>query len=317
MPTLEQLNKDFQENVLPHLFKTETKGKFLPGLYGHSGNSYNCSLSSKAIFDIAPDYFPNTRSIIHFTSLPVLHSILNDIELRLYSMVTMNDSNEFSLVAKEFGYNEFQLELYKKQTYLMSFCNSDLINSNDILLMWKLYGHGGNGCLIEFEIDYNSLHYDFINFANVIYTKPDYSDFFKANEEFEVKNKLNTELKELIRIPACFHKKPIYKHEKEIRLVLTEGHKELPQNTIKNSSSYKYGFTANGNISNYYKLPLYSNNTFIPRISIKRIQLGYNFNDTILRSFRNHITKVFWGINEKLNSNVSAPAVEISNLKYD
>lgn len=312
MEPLDKLNKDYFENVLPYLFKGAKTELITDFLSGQSLDKYTLKLDIRALFDCASDYKPSGNLFVHFTSFKAMHSILNECSIRMYNLKNVNDPNEFKLIASDFGYNKFSQELYKDQIYIFSMCSSEILKSDDILTLWKTFGDDGRGCVIEFEIDDLVENSSYIKLANIIYEKPDYSDFFHANSKFEERNKLKTDLKSLILIPACLHKNRFYYSEHEVRLFYEDGNAD-PINSFNKNSTYKYDFNFDHKIVSYHKVELYNERPGYPNIKIKRIQFGYRTNIKEFEKHKKHLELIYLGIS-KFRKEVSIPIIEISPL---
>ena len=164
---------------------------------------------------------------------------------------------------------------------------------------------------IEFEIE-NDI--SSIKPIKVVYSKPDYSNFFKANKDFEERNKIKVDLKSLIKLPAFFYKDPLYKIEKEIRLLHEEGSPNQILNNEENNP-YKYDFNSRNKIVSYFSLPLYDDAIGCTFIKIKKIQLGFKFSEDERKDIEEHIGLIFCGISKKLGKKIEVPIIEISPLK--
>ncbi|MEO5777907.1 MAG: DUF2971 domain-containing protein, partial [Flavobacterium sp.] len=168
-------------------------------------------------FALGTLYDPEATRFVHFTSLPILHSIINENAIRMYSMMNLNDPNEyvyFDELLKD-------VKIPKSDIYILSLCGVDALDSKNTLNLWRLYGQEGLGVAIEFEIEFHGYEsHGGYYLGKVIYEKPNLEEFRVKNAEFERRNNLDkTDLRELMRVPACFHKNPYYEIEKEIRLM--------------------------------------------------------------------------------------------------
>jgi len=308
----EKLKKDYVENVIPHILKNIKEECLLSYSSGAASGKFAFEPYMDTILNCSEQFKPLGKNFIHFTSIKALHSILNEMSLRMYSLNNMNDPQEFEWLAKEFGYNDFLTNLFKKSTYVLSLMNSDVINTSNALTLWRLYGGEGNGCLIEFEIEPD--HLQSTKLVNVVYGKPDFTKFFKANKEFEERNKIEVDLKGLIKLLACFYKDELYSIENEVRLF----HEDRSPNEVLNHQEnhpYRYDFNASGKIVSYYKLDLYREEMGYPNIKIKRIQLGFKFKEEDRENIEKHIGLIFYSMSQKLGIGIETPIIEISPLK--
>lgn len=311
---IDQLNSDYIKNVLPYLFKSATENSVTDFMSGYGSGSYAIELRIKSILECAPEYKPTGKKFIHFTSLRSLHSILNDIAIRMYDLTGMNDPMEFEMIANEFGYNKFELDIYKKRTHVFSMCPVEVLESNNILTLWRLYGNEGYGCAIEFEIEDPIDSLSYIKMASINYTKPDYSEFFSANKKFEERTNRKVDLKGLIQVPACLHKDPVYTTENEVRLFHEDGW-QRPEETFEENSTFGFDINSKNKIVSFHKVALYNQNIGYPNIKIRRIQLGFKFPENQIEEFKEHLSFLYFGIMKKLDKKISMPEVEISPLK--
>lgn len=318
---LNKLNNDFIKKVLPHLIKAPTD-KWLSNMSGYGEGKYSFLLGIDTLLEYAPDYKPESNSFVHFTSLKALHSILNEGVIRMYNLQNVNDPNEFSFTASNFGFDAEKLNEFKKKTFVFSMCSSSLLDSEDILTLWRLYGNDGNDCLIEFEIipDIIPGGSPKINLANVVYKDLNYKEFFEENKRFETQHGCRTNLEELVQKIAFFQKKPLYKVEKEVRVVYNGSvspayatYKNL--NLPKYFTQYGYDFSSQGDIVLYFKLDLFRKNPGFPKIRIKKIQLGFKNNESKLKEYKKHIAELYKGINNKGEESLEIPTIEFSPLK--
>jgi len=313
MDELENLNSDFIKNVLPFLFGR----KELPPIFnfssGQSPGSYSFKLDIEDLLNCAPEYKSTSNSFVHFTSLSALNSICIEQGLRLYNLLNVNDPKEFKMFASIFGFNEFQIESYKGRIHVCSFCDSKVLESDEILTYWRSYGLDGYGCAIEFEIQDPIKRVSHVKLANILYSKPDFSNFLKANSEFEQRNRRTTDLKELVHLQACLHKDPIYKMETEVRLLFEDGFAE-PHLVCE--EGYPFGFDINrkGKIVSYYKVRFYDEKIGYPLIKIKRIQFGYNITLKDAKKYEDYLSMVIISMSKNLGVHIDLPVFEVSPL---
>lgn len=313
---LDKLKNEFNKSVLIHLFPMAKNKDFFQGGYGLSGNTFSLNFALEELYDIYPEIKPDTNKFVHFTNIKALHSILNDISIRMYNLDNVNDPNEFKFMAKQFGYNDFQLDQKKKSIYIFSLCNSNILNSDDALTMWRLYGNEGLGCNIEFEINSDSLKYSSLKLGKIIYTELDFENFFIAAEEFKTKHNLQLDLRKLIKSPACLTKKKMYKTEQEYRLFIDDEVEEVVSKTISEKSNQKFDFNKTGEIVSYRNFDLYSSHKFETHIKINKIQLGFKYDEKQFQLLKVHIQKLFNGIRVKRGLvRFNVPTIELSPLK--
>ncbi len=320
---LDILKSDFTTNVLPSLIKVPTDEGFLAG--GNYGNElFSLNLDMDIIMQYVLAYKPKSNSFVHFTSLKALHSILNEGIIRMYNLQNVNDPNEFSFTASQFGFDKVTMDGYKKGTYILSMCNASILESEDILTLWRLYGNEGRGCLIELEIiaDIPLEKAREINLANVVYDELNYNEFFEKNKQFEERHSCKTNFMELIKNVACFQKKRLYGIEKEVRLVYN-GVAPPPFTIYENPNlpelnyhrEYGYDFNARGEIVSYYKFDIFNKRYGFPKIKVKRIQFGFKNDTNKHNEYKGHIEELYQGINSKREEEMEVPTIEYSPLK--
>ncbi len=225
------------------------------------------------------NFKPQKRTFVHFTSLKSLISILSEKSIRLYNIKGTNDISDVTHYAKLFNIDNSIIENYKDEVYIMSNCCGSILNSDDELTLWRLYGNDGYGCCIEFEyledpISTNTHRYN-INYVNNETER--LKLFFLKHNEFNNKYKpfyINAD--KFILDLAVFHKSTNYKIEKEQR-IFQRVYKTLNYNNIF------FDFNSKNTLTSYIKIPLdYLENKEIlekqeitPRIKIKKIIFGH------------------------------------------
>lgn len=315
---LETLNYDFIHNVLPSLFQSSAIHNVLGGGSGYDNNEYYFHLNFESLIKVYPAYLPDGYTFVHFTSIKNLHSIINELSIRMYNLNNLNDPNEFKYLIRNFEINEIEIENIRSNTYVFSMCHSSIFESDKILQMWLLYGEKGYGCAIEFEILSPNENVHNILLGKVLYGGMDLSDYIRAKQRFEEKHNVHVIDKELMNLPACLHKKPIFNHEMETRLFYPSISHVLASESLSNESSFKYDFKYNGEIVKYYKLNLYSNDPFCPYIRINKIQFGFKNNLNELENIKSHFLKLIIGIrNIRKDSSIRVPEIQISPLYSD
>lgn len=309
---IEKLKKDYTENVLPHIFKNISETSLTDYLVSAFDGKFSLELDIKSILNCAPQFKPSGKAFIHFTNLKALHSIVNEMALRMYNLNNVKDPEEFQMIAKDFGYNDLQINLFKERAFVMCVIHSIALNTSKSIDLWKHYGNEGEGCAIELEIEENQS--SLIKFVKIVYGKPDYRKFFIANKKFEERNNIQVDLKDLIKLSACIHKDNFYAFEDEVRLLHDDGAPN-PISSFKKGNPYKYDFNSKNKIVSYYKLDLYKEEIGYPHIKIKRIQLGFNYKEEDLKNIKEHFGLLFLGISNQLGKKIDTPIIEISPLK--
>ena len=295
---LQRVSQAYYEEVIPTFLPgltTDTLYSAQSGLIGEY--LFNISLNSNAFIDTLPQkYKPKSNSIVQFTSLKVLFSILNEKGIRLYNLNNMNDPDELYYLFKHLESNEELINYYKNNVYVSSFCDAEILRKDNILNLWRLYGDGGNGVAIEFELSENVKHKRDYIFAKTVYDKIDITRFIQANEQFEKKYEVEVNYNELFKIPACIHKNPAYSIEQEVRLVFF-GKEKLMREMAEEDLKYKPDINRFGQVVTYYKMPLNAlEDESWPSLRIKRIQFGFKTSHHIFDSIKGKLDSFFWGL---------------------
>jgi len=252
------------ENAVKRIF--EENGFFgfsISSIYHNGNGKITVHFPNMNFLSQSPQYKPETNSLLHFTDLKALYSIINEGSLRLYNVNGSNDSNEFSYVATNLrpllelqGMNDKDIEsnFSKLKDYTFIFSATDPQNVQDIF-MWETYGKGDTGVALEFEIQNNPA---------------DWKDFLLSKVQYGGKDDLNKVIEELFEIqkqnknitfklyPEPFvglHKEGgrNWEKENEIRIILFN---------YKNTSfleRLRFNDFVNRQNAPFLKLPLYPN----------------------------------------------------------
>lgn len=314
-----KLNSNFRKEVLPKLLDKQKKP--IISSYGSSlsGNDYSFSWDFNSLLEYSSEFIPSGNLFCHFTDLRALHSIINSQSIRLYDMNSMNDPNEFSYIASQFNYNTNQLKAFKRRSYIFSMSDSTVLNSDNILNMWRLYGKEGSGCIIEFEIANPNNSFAKINVAKINYKSPDFEKYHKAVERFQKKYSVSVDSRRLVQQLACLYKKPLYKLEDETRLIGTNLDLPPESYTLSNKlTRIKYDFDKTGETNSYYELPLYVKHNNFPLLRINKIQIGFKYSEPKFNRIKKHLFDMFLAIKIKLKDNdFKMPIFEHSPLGED
>lgn len=137
------------------------------------------------------NFKPKEETFVHFTSLKALISILSEKSIRLYNINGTNDISDVTHYAKLFNLDNSIIQNYKDEVFIMSNCCSTILNSDDELTLWRLYGNDGNGCCIEFESQetHTRLIFHRYNINYVNNEKERLELFFKKHNEFNYNHK--------------------------------------------------------------------------------------------------------------------------------
>jgi hypothetical protein len=314
--TLENLDnpteRDFRENVLPYLIPGASKNILL----GHSSGESKFEIDLGNDFASGTPYDTKNTRFVHFTSLRNLQSIINENAIRLYSMVNVNDPWEYHYFTGDEPEND-KPSMVKSNTYILSLCDVSVLDGENILNLWRLYGNEGWGVAIEFDIKFHgasTVQSDYF-LGKVIYQKPTLEEFKVKLAEFEQRNNVKTDPTKLMRIPACFHKNPHYRIEEEVRLMTFDTTSTRIATFSPEQSRFKWDFNAHNKLVVYNKLKLSRGNEN-PWITIKRIQLGFQHSKESFRQIEKHFKDLFLALKIKDTTELNAelPKVELSPL---
>lgn len=293
--------------INPDLGKTVVRGSSI------TGNHLSVEFFNDVISN-APMYKPKSKSFVHFTSLKTLQSIINERAIRMYNLNNVNDPNEFRYIASGLFDNEKQIKAYKDCCFVLSLCDATIMDSSDILNLWRLYGQNGTGVLIELEFDDRFLKSSNLLLSNVVYDAEQKANLMNnlkgvksIIEDAEVNEGLVIDPFKIINALACIHKSPYYEIEKEVRLVRFSNYKNKTD-LMKSDSEFKIDLNNSNESVAYYNLPLNKGD-----VNIKRIQFGFkhakNFNH-----LESHFGVIFHNLwrNQKI---MNEPTIEVSPLE--
>lgn len=219
-------------------------------------------------------YVCKEKKIAHFTSLKNLLSILNEKTLRMYSMNHPFDTKEFS-EAWKILLNHDGFESIKKDFFYISFSN---IKSIDNPVMWRLYGRDGNGVCLIFEIEDDPTYWNCFHYCNVIYN---YENLIKLKKNLDAILGDGAKLDLIFPLKRIcgFHKSKFFEHEEEIRMI---SYKYMP-------FDLKEDINERNEITKYFPLSIIhqdkskENPYTIPKIRLKKIILGYNVDESLIK----------------------------------
>ncbi len=239
-----------------------------------------------------PYFLEGKKKLLHFTSLEVFFSIINEGAIRLYNLHNSNDPTEYEY-ASECLKPIYQLqhgrEVYdpfisqvKQNSFILSTTD---ISELDNLFFWKEYARDGKGIAIELEIINNPEDWRLFYFSKVQYGELDKIEELAKNwHSHQLENPLHNYQIELNQLLSLY-KNPSWVKEKEIRI-----YTQIPQaeHTLWDKHIFKdfREGKAEKNIS-YFKLPLCDKhdqfldpevkNNYFPKIRISNIYFGPDF----------------------------------------
>ena len=262
-------------------------------------------------FNIPPDnenlikspYYFNQRTVVHFSNIFALNSILNEKTIRLYNLHNLNDPREFTFASKVFNLSEELVKDARDNLYVISFCKNEILkNSTNEFNMWRLYGQNGKGLAIVFSIVNDPKNWIDFHISEVIYGADQRYRFVKLLNFIDQLNKTAPHINVDFGKLCAFHKSKMFSIEKEVRIIFDrrkkrsgmrnrtisfQGHPIFP---IIKSDLYK--LIDNKDNIRYLKLPLFHKNRNnynpeIPLLKIDQIILGYNYIEQVPKLTKN------------------------------
>lgn len=270
-----------------------------------------------------PYLIENTRKVLHFTSVEVLNSIINEGALRLYNLQKSNDPKEYQYASEVFQavyeLQEVSVERYQKWVEFIKE-NSFIFSATNIKNLynakhWKEYGKNNKGVAIEFEIVNDPVDWQLFYFSKVMYNQlEDFKALVKNWYDIQKSNPKNRYYFELNQM-LCFHKSESWKDEDEIRI-----YTQIPQvkSTLWNKNIFPDPNFRNPNkIVKYFKLPLCDKEgnyitplgnenlyQYFPKLRIKNIYFGSDFDSGEI-DFLNYRDELIKKIRDKNNLDLS------------
>lgn len=185
--------------------------------HGQAGNRFVAHFPTKYRLLNGSEYFyEGAMEFVHFTSLPVLFSILNSRSIRLYDLHNSADVSELSNGMQLLKFTEGEMDRLKRHSFSFSFCAVSELHNDDL---WVNYGNNYEGVAIVFEIDSQVE-----NWRNYHLSKVKYGDaHLEKIRQFQVERE-RLEKDFPVKIMGNFgtllgfHKREEYSHELEVRL---------------------------------------------------------------------------------------------------
>ncbi len=245
-----------------------------------------------------PYFLKSTTKVLHFTSMQVLYSIINEGCLRLYNLHNSNDPKEYEYASSclkpvynlqnDGGVYADFITRVKENSFILSATNESELNKP---FFWKKYGDNLKGVAIELEIINEPLNWRLFYFSKVIYGKLDQIQELSENwhkiQKIHPNNTYQIELNQLLSL----HKEKSWADENEIRLytqIPQVGHVLWAKHIY---NDFRIG-KADKNIK-YFKLPLCDKNgkyldnemnepyyipyNYFPKLRISNIHFGPEF----------------------------------------
>jgi hypothetical protein len=229
----------------------------------------------------SPYFYTGKYQFVHYTSLQNCINIIREKKIRLYSLLSMDDKEEFSYSAETFGtkLNEYDNEDLKKIIFCFSLASYKDEMDKENLDLWRAYAQDGRGVGIVFSMNKRQAK-NWVGYAlsEVYYQDKSLEKYQEVRERYINFKKMNDFTIEnfdmLFYRYHAFHKTKLYKNEREIRLLFFI---EDFFNTQTSAFSCM-DLNSNGKIRNYFELELESVDESEPNIKIDKILLGYRLN---------------------------------------
>ena len=279
----------FFSTVLKHILpkaRYQSAGYFGPAEATRAG-AISLQLSDFNEINEGSNYFyTNKYSFLHSTSVYTLLNIIKEKKIRLYNLCGMDDKEEFelSLRASAQKLSKYEIDEIKKRIFCFSMCEKDLEFKEESLPLWRSYAQDGNGVGLVFTFRKRYAK-DWLHtmLSKVYYDKKHLEKFAKAesfyNEFRSVHGLSISNFDEMFYKYYSFHKSPIYKSEREVRLIYSEGFHSFDEPPVK------YDITSRLKKTSYVELdlewempPIFRDRNFRnlrPYITLDNIILGY------------------------------------------
>lgn len=292
---------EFLDSVFkPYFPKVKYKSIFT--MSGESSpTSFKGELLKDCLFDETNYKLESKNEFIHFTTLQGLDSILESGYLRLSSIENLTDDLEMTLALNKFK-KKIKIEIDDDDITNIKqniFCLSSCLNTPETIsdtYLWENYSNGGSGAAIVFEVE--NVNPDLL-FGKVQYGNDNLYVFEQLTSKIvEFKSKFDDfmldNLYEMVSNIFCFHKTNKFHRENEVRLLISkkkdsmyDDHNNLfIEKVINGSNELRYIYKLvldermedwyNKNYSHRKNITLQDAHSEIPKISIKKIILGYN-----------------------------------------
>lgn len=293
--TTDEKIKEFEQamlNLFPGISTTHFKyGNEIEGKDFWNSIHFNIPPENESL--VKSPYFYNRKTIVHFSNILALNSIIQEQAVRLYNLNNLNDPREFTYASKIFRLKEPLISNAKDNLFLMSFCERSILGSpSDEFNMWRLYGKNGKGLAIIFSIANDPAKWMDFHISKIVYGADQRKKFSKLLNLLENMNQTGPEINVDFGKLYAFHKSKLFEIEKEVRIVCDR--RDMRTGRINKSTAYinqpifpiiksdLYKLVENGSNIRYLKLPLYKKSQEyydpeIPLLRIEEIKVGYNF----------------------------------------
>ncbi len=225
--------------------------------------NFNARFPTKNRKLLDTDYFyTSSKKIIHFTSLQVLFSIINEGAIRLYNLHNSNDNHEYSYAAEKLkdiyrlqgqnknGLNNF-INTIKEYSFILSCTSHEALKKK---IFWTKYGDKGKGVAIEFEIINPPEEWEYFYFSKVHYDKLNVFEKLKNEWESIQINNSHFLYKISLNQILSLHKSGDWSEEEEIRILTL--YPDLHSIPFEKQICRDYKPSKPSDKIKYFKLPL-------------------------------------------------------------
>ena len=284
----------------PYFPKVKYKSKFM--MSGESPpTSFEGELSKECLFDETNYKLEPKNEFIHFTTLQGLDSILESGYLRLSSIENLTDDLEMNLALNKLK-EKIKIEIDDDDITNIKqniFCLSSCLNTPETIsdtYMWENYSKGSSGAAIIFEVENINTN---LLFGKVQYGNNNLSVFEQLTSKIvefksEFEDFMPDNLYEMMSNIFCYHKTNKFHRENEVRLLISDNKPSIHyehnnlfiEKVINGSNELRYIYKLvldermedwyNKNYSHRKNITIQEAHSEIPKISIKKIILGYN-----------------------------------------
>lgn len=256
------------------------------------------------VYEKSRYFYTGSHLFLHFTTIPNLINILREKKIRLYSLAAMDDKDEFSGSFRKLDteVGDWQIDEMKKSVFVLSMCEYAVEKEKESLNLWREYGDDGNNVALVFKIK-SQLRNNWVHYilSKIYYEQDDLKPFIDTASEIkeyeDAKNFTETHFHIAFYRLFAFHKQSIYKHEREVRLLYSEGFyerdREKAKPDFKNNKNTQYverelewepdedllkRIETNREFSDKKKISKIVHNLF-PHITIEKILFGYRISN--------------------------------------
>jgi hypothetical protein len=227
--------------------------------------AFSAHLSSRNLFEGTSYEYNGNGIFLHFTSLPILSTILKSGFIRMSDFNCLTDKSEINFARQHFKKipNNEGIESEKEKMFCLSACESN----QEVVLdahMWEHYADKGHGCSIEYK--FTSPRIANMSFGKIQYGKrklKPLKDIDTLMQIFALSNngfKVIDPMKFLAPIFA-FHKDVKFQKENEVRLFYYQDGSIF--NDKPHLNQYK-DFYKQDQVRNFIKIYLSGKNKYVP-----------------------------------------------------